>query len=277
MKDVSIIIVNYNTLKMTTECVDSIVCKTTGLSYEILLVDNASTDGSREFFARDSRVHYICSEENLGFGRANNLALAHAEGRNVFFLNSDTVLLNNAVGILSDYLDNNSVVGACGGNLYDSQKQPIHSYKLRRYSLWSEVDNLLHCIPSRIAGKKNEQFNHTGKPLDVAYVTGADLMIPKRVIEEVGVFDPDFFMYFEEAELCNRIRKAGLKVRSVPEAEIVHYCGGSSDKTSSLRDNVTYQQSRTLFLDKVYGKSYRKLTNALHSDCARKIFFVKNR
>lgn len=275
-KDVSVIIINYNTLRMTSECIDSVLEKTRDLSFETILVDNASTDGSREYFSEDRRIKYIYSEENLGFGRANNLGLKAAEGRNIFFLNSDTLLKNNAVKILSDYLDNHKETGACGGNLFDRDGHPAHSYKSRQYSIWSEVDNLLHCLPKRIEGNRNEQFNHTGKPLKVAYITGADLMVPRCVLEKTGGFDPDFFMYFEEAELCCRIRKAGFGIISVPEAEITHF-GGASSEGKSMDGNSLFQQSRKLFLEKVYGKTYRKATDVLHSDTAKKIFLVKDR
>ena len=97
MMDVSIIIVNYNTLKVTAQCLDSIFRLTYGLSFEVILVDNASTDGSKEIFSQDKRIKYIYSDRNLGFGRANNLGFQTAAGEYIFLLNSDTILLNNAV------------------------------------------------------------------------------------------------------------------------------------------------------------------------------------
>jgi len=274
-KDVSIIIVNYNTVRMTSECIDSVLEKTKGVSCEIILVDNASSDGSRESFSADNRIKYIYSNENLGFGRANNLGLETASGRNVFFLNSDTLLRNNAVKILSNYLDANEKAGACGGNLFDRGGLPAHSFKSRTYSIWSEVDTLLHCLPKRIEGNGNDQFNYSGKPIKVSYITGADLMIPRRILKMVGGFDSDFFMYFEEAELCHRIREAGFSVVSVPSAEITHF-GGASSEGKSMRENMLFQESRRLFLDKVYGTLYRKATDFLYSDKVRKLFLVKN-
>lgn len=92
--DVSIIIVNYNTKALTSQCINSIYEKTQGISFEVILVDNASIDGSKEHFQSDSRVRYIYSEENLGFGRANNLGVSVASGQNILFLNPDTVLIN---------------------------------------------------------------------------------------------------------------------------------------------------------------------------------------
>ena len=101
--DVSVIIVNYNTLGLTSDCIESIIAQTSTVEYEIILVDNASTDGSKEVFAQDKRIKYIYSDRNLGFGRANNLGIREAKGRYLFFLNSDTILLNNAVKLFFDY------------------------------------------------------------------------------------------------------------------------------------------------------------------------------
>ena len=103
--DVSIIIVNFNTRQMTSECIDSIIEKTQGLEFEIILVDNASTDGSKEFFEKDERITYIYSEKNGGFGYGNNLGMKVAKGKYFFLLNSDTLLINNAVKEFYDYAE----------------------------------------------------------------------------------------------------------------------------------------------------------------------------
>ena len=100
--DVSIIIVNYNTRQLTSNCIESIFKYTNGVSFEVILVDNASTDGSIDFFTNDERIIFISSKENLGFGRANNLGYKVAKGRYIFLLNSDTLLLNNAIKIFCD-------------------------------------------------------------------------------------------------------------------------------------------------------------------------------
>lgn len=275
MLDVSVIIVNYNTLGVTAKCIDSIYDKTEGVSFEVIVADNASNDGSKDFFGKDSRIKYIYNDENLGFGRANNLALDFAGGRNVLFLNSDTLLVNNAIKILSDFLDSHPSVGACGGNLFTADMQPTHSYKRKYYSIWSELNCLLHCIPTRISRDKNESFNNSEKPLEVAYVTGADLMVRKSVLDKTGCFCPEFFMYFEDEELCRRIRNHGWAVCSVPDSKIMHLEGGSSRKHSSMRANPLYQESRRKYLEKSYGTIYRKFTDLLCSKAVRKLFLVK--
>lgn len=128
--DVSVIIVNYNTLGLTSDCIESIIAQTSTVEYEIILVDNASTDGSKEVFAQDKRIKYIYSDQNLGFGRANNLGIREAKGRYLFFLNSDTILLNNAVKLFFDFCEKNPdrKIGAVGAVLKDQNQKNIHSY-----------------------------------------------------------------------------------------------------------------------------------------------------
>ena len=258
--DVSVIIINYNTCQMTAECIDSVFEKTEGIEFEIILVDNASTDGSREFFEKDKRITYIYNYENLGFGRANNVGIEIAKGRNILFLNSDTLLINNAITILSNYLDENSRVGACGGNLYTKDLKPNHSFRRIAPSIADEVNTFFAKVPTKIIYGKNEEFNHSRKPLSVKYITGADLMIKKSVINNIGVFDPRFFMYYEETELCHRVRKNGYKIMSVPYAEIIHLDGGSFQNinTSSCytQRNYEYDTSKYIYYHIVYSKIY---------------------
>lgn len=220
--DVSIIIVSYNSYRMTSDCISSIIEKTSGISYEIIVVDNASSDCSRTEFEKDGRIKYIFNEENIGFGRANNKGVKIACGRHILFLNNDTLLRNNAVRILSDFLDSHPDVGACGGNLYDRDGHPMHSFFRYLPSVFEEIDILLGGIPGRLLFGRNQEFNYSGKPLEVGHITGADLMVKKTVLDETGCFDPSFFMYYEDTELCYRISRAGYGIVSVPEASITH-------------------------------------------------------
>lgn len=276
--DVSIIIINYNTLQMTKECIDSVFDKTHDLQFEVILVDNASTDGSKDYFVNDKRIRYIYNNENLGFGRANNLGVDVAVGRNIIFLNSDTLLTNNAIKILSDYLDDNASVGACGGNLYDANHNPAYSYCLKFPSIPIDINLLLHNIPGRLLYKGQLTFNHTDNIIDVAFITGADLMVKRNVIDAVGCYNPQFFMYFEDSELCYRIVKAGYSVKSVPFAKIMHLGSVSAKKAGgnkSARKECMFKESRII---------YHKLTNRsklyiwfdlfLTSKFMKRLFFI---
>lgn len=230
--DISIIIVNYNTLKLTKNTINSVIEKTKDLDYEIILVDNASTDGSVEFFEKEykDKIIFIKNDKNIGFGRANNKGIEIAKGKYVFLLNSDTLLINNAIKILFDFMEKNENCGVCGGNLFDINLKPAHSFLRELPCLSSEIDSKLNFF-SKIIRKimnKRADFNYFKVEKEVGYITGADMMIRREILSEVGYFDEDFFMYSEETELTYRIKKRGYKVISVPQAMIIHLEGKST-------------------------------------------------
>ncbi len=265
--DASIIIVNYNTKEITRSCIESVIENTHNLDYEIILVDNASLDGSRELFSGYPNITYLYLNENIGFGRANNRALGLAQGRNIFFLNSDTLLRNNAVKILSDYLDSQPLAGACGGNLFNTDGNPAYSYCKWFPSIKDQLDCLLRRVFTRLLYKGSFCFNNTGKPMEVAYVTGADLMVPRKVLDECGAFDSHFFLYFEETELCHRIKTNGYKLFSVPEAEIFHFEGSSINSASNTKRQY-YSASREIYFS-LTGRCrfYSKVVTFLAACC----------
>lgn len=235
--DVSIIIVNYKTADLVTACIASVVEHTKEVSYEIIVVDNNSEDniGNRlkELYKDD--VKFVGLDENIGFGRANNKGFEIATGRYLFCLNPDTVLLNNAVKILSNFLDEHHDVGVCGGNLYDENMQPTLSFSRMLPSIKWELNILFFNKIEKFLYGKNIQFNHTGKPLNVGYITGADLMIKKSIINDIQGFSNDFFMYYEETDLCCRIKKKGYLITSVPNAKIQHLEGKSLKGKESVK------------------------------------------
>lgn len=249
--EVSIIIVNYNTRELIKNCLNSILEQTIGIKFEVIIIDNSSVDGSpqmiKEIFPQFTLIE---SEVNLGFGKANNLGVKNAVGEIIFFLNSDTVLLNNAIKILYDFIILNTSVGIVGGNLLTSNHQPTHSYLYYFPNINFEIFNLW--FPFYKIINRNAHYNYTEKVLDVGYITGADLMIRKQNFEKIGGFDEDFFMYFEETELSSRIKKMGLRIVSVPEALIIHLEGGDN-KEISYSKLLTILYSKKLFYLKVYG------------------------
>lgn len=266
--DVSIIIVNYNTCELLTKCIQSIYSITSDVDFEIIVVDNDSVDNSVETLqSKFKEVKLIQSSSNLGFGKANNLGLKVASGRNIFFLNSDTLLLNNAIKILSDYIDSNPEVGICGGNLYTSTLAEANSFCRIMPGIFSEINVMSLTKISKLIYGKNSSFNYTLNPLEVAYITGADMMIPKQILDKVGGFDPDFFLYFEETELTLRIKKAGYMVKSVPAAKIIHLEGASSK--DNLWKMKVYNSSRLKYYKKVYRTkfSYNLVLNLYKINC----------
>jgi GT2 family glycosyltransferase len=249
--DVSIIIVNYNTRDMLRDCLGAIREKCPETSHETIVVDNASTDGSADMVASSfPEVQLIRSKENLGFGRANNLGAKEAKGKYLFFLNSDTIMINDALCELRTFMDANPKCGIAGGNLTDLEGRPIHSHSM---ALPGPCTDLVRLIPGqhRTLHGKNWTYNYTGAPLRVTYVTGADMMMRRELFEALGGFDPDFFMYYEETELTWRASLLGYTVWSVPSARITHIKGGSLEGLQSVKRMV--YESKYLYMRKVYG------------------------
>ena len=252
MIDVSIIIVNYNTKELTKACIDSIIEKTKANTYEIIIVDNNSTDGSKELFSKDQRIKFIESPENLGFGKANNIGFKHSLGKYLFLLNSDTLLQNDAISLLYNFAEEHNDVkwGGIGCILKSVDGNRCHSYA----KLSSAFDIILSyliapynkAIARRIMGV--DSVEEKGDYFEVGYVTGADLFIDRNVIDKCGMFDPDFFMYSEEAELQWRFRRNKYKNVIVKGPQIIHLEGASQVKTQQPSMAKIIMIHKSLFL-----------------------------
>lgn len=259
---VSIIIVNYNTPDLVEQCLQSIAQRVHGCSYDVIVVDNASEDDSAKRLSACKDIRLIVADSNLGFGKANNLGATKASGDILFFLNPDTILCNDAVTILLDYLAKNQQAGIVGGNLFDADKKPTHSFSRLFPSITQEMDFAAAQLYTRMKYGNNRQFNHTGKPLEVAFITGADLMIRRELFEEAEGFDKDFFMYYEDTALCYKVSQLGHKIISVPEAEIIHLEGKSFNVSQAREDRI--QDGRYLFFHKFHSPIYNNVADLLN-------------
>lgn len=264
MVDVSIIIVNYNTSRLVNDALESIFGRTEGVTFEVIVVDNNTENLSESIrFAPRQDVKLLQLKENVGFGRANNAGLKLASGRNIFFLNPDTVLLNNAVKILSDYIDSHQDCGACGGNLFNEDLRPARSFRKIFPSAVSLVmETFTGHFYEKLRSGGNPVFNVSGKPQDVAYIVGADIMFRHADLDRLGAFDPAFFMYYEEIELCHRFRKAGYRIVSVPQAEIQHLAG-KAGMMGEGKATLHYQSSQTFFRLTRPASAYRRYNRIL--------------
>jgi GT2 family glycosyltransferase len=234
----------------------SVFEKTEGVSFEVIVVDNGSQDGSQEMIRLEfPTVTLIESAENFGFGSANNAGAEQAKGKYLFLLNPDTVLLNNACQLLFNFIENTPPCGICGGNLFNGQKKPIHSYyRLLPSALW-ELSARLNHWPLKLWFGENFEFNHTHKPQKVAMITGADLMIRADLFNRLHGFDADFFLYYEDTHLSFKVKQAGYKAYSVPQAEIWHLEGQSMTNINSKRQLII-RNSRKLYYRKTHNKFY---------------------
>lgn len=245
--DVSIIYVNYKTSPLIINSIDSVKEKTKEVDYEIIVVDNNSEDDSLTMIhKKHPKVLYIPLKENLGFGKANNKGVEYAKGNYLFFLNPDTLLRNNAIKYLKDFLEDNKDYGACGGNLYDENGIPAMSFGRRYPSYIDEFLSIFYLNIPLFTSPKSFFFNYSDCILDVAFISGADLMVRKTVIDKVGNFSRDFFMTYEETELCYRISKGGYKIGAVPNAKIIHL-EGKSEYINKSRLSFFYEGMLTYF------------------------------
>lgn len=255
MIDVSIIIVNYNTCEVTKNCINSIFEYTKDIKFEVILVDNNSQDESKSLFSQDKRINYIYLTSNLGFGKANNVGYEQAKGKYLFLLNSDTLLRSNAVKEFNDFMESSSPsIAFTGTMLKDIKNNIIHSYGnfptlltgFRWYSILGIILNKLGYIESQDLAVTDKQ---------VDYITGADLFIRKDVINKYGLFDPDFFMYFEETELQYRYTHYGYKCYIYSTPKIIHLENYSMNKSykNYLRKLSVSLPSYYLYLKKCKG------------------------
>lgn len=246
---------------MTLDCINSIYEKTVGVDFEILLVDNNSTDGSRETFECDSRIKYFYLNENLGFGKANNYGIERAEGEYIFCLNSDTILLNNALFEFLKYAKESDHLGCIGSLLLKSDKTENMSYG--KFPNWKEHLMLRIMGPVyKLFGKVylldnfNYEHNEMKSSFAVDFVTGADLFVKKETLNKCGAFDPDFFMYFEETELQKRLTKNGFGSVIITNPQIIHLDGGSfkCEKAKQTRRELMALTSEFLYFKKTLSK-----------------------
>lgn len=261
--DVSIIIVNYNTCALTLQCLYSVYEKTAGLSFEVIVVDNASSDDSVVQIKKEfPQVTLIESVENLGFGKANNLGFEQSSGNYIFLLNSDTLLINNAIALLWKFLEEHSEFAIAGGQLYEADANtPTHSYCYLFPSLLMELDILLRgAITHRIDKRRLKYVIKKGFD-EVAYITGADMMLRRSDIQELGFFDPSFFLYFEETELSYRFYSHGKLSVFFPEAKIVHIAGASFPLAKAR--SKFYLEGRSNYYKINHSWAYHMLCNCI--------------
>jgi GT2 family glycosyltransferase len=250
--DLSIVILNYQTFELTKNTIDSVLKYDYPFSYEILLVDNASGDDSlsklKDYFK--DRVKFIASAENKGFAAGNNQALAIAEGRYILLLNSDTVVWENTLENIYNYMEEHNDVGACGCRVLLENGELDKACKRSFPNVKNSFFRLFH-IPTN---SRDANYNLDSLPDDEIYeidcLTGAFMFIKSEVLDKVGFLDESFFMYGEDIDLCFRIKNAGWKIVYYGKSKITHFKGGSSKKQ---RPKLIYEFYHAMY---IYYKKY---------------------
>lgn len=250
--DLSIIIVNWNTRTLLTQCLHSL-SPPPPLSPEVFVVDNASTDGSPVMVrAQFPWVTLIENAENVGFARANNQALRQATGRYAVLLNSDTVVRPGALQTLVEFMGAHPEAGACGPRLLngDGSLQPsCHPLLTPGREFWRLL--FLDRLWPRATYPQGRWDAQTPRPVEV--IKGACLMLRREALDQVGLLDEQYFMYTEEMDLCARLLQAGWRNYWVPEAQVIHY-GEASTRQSAEAMFVALYRSKAQFQRKFGGE-----------------------
>lgn len=242
MQTLSVIVVSYNTRDLTRACLESVYRETALLDFEVIVVDNASEDGSADMVrAEFPQARLLALEENVGFAAANNRAAAEATGRYILLLNPDTVVLDGAIDTLVSFAEAHPEYGVYGGSTFfaDGSVNPTSGWNLPTpWSLFATGVGLSSLFRnSRLANPESVRYRD-GVPVEVGIVTGCLLVISRDFWERLGGFDTGFYMYGEDADLCIRARNKGARPVLCPNAQIIHYGGASetvrADKMSRL-------------------------------------------
>jgi N-acetylglucosaminyl-diphospho-decaprenol L-rhamnosyltransferase len=269
--DLSIIIVNWNSASFVKRCLETIYANTSGIEFEIVVVDNASRDECHDVIQKHfPTVRFIQSEENLGFAGANNLGVQECRGRNLLFLNPDTEVVGPALQALMHSLEDLSDAGIVGPRLLNSDLS-VQTSCIQRFpsilnqTLDSEV--LRGLFPDSSLWGTGPLLKPPSSPISVDVIAGACLMAKATVFERVGGFDTGYFMYAEDADLCFKVQQQGWKSYYVPSVSVVHHGGRSSDtQTESHFAAVVMRESVFRFLrtrrGSWYGASFRSVTAA---------------
>ena len=252
----SVVIVNYNVKYFLEQCLHSLEQAAMGIDHEVIVIDNASTDGSTEYItARFPKVKWMACRENNGFSKGNNIAIAHAKGEYILMLNPDTIVTKEAIEGCIAFMDNNADAGACG--VYMLRTDGTFAPESRRalptpFVAFCKMSGLSNLFPkSRTFGRYYMQYLDKEETNPIEIISGAYMMLRHKTIKKTGALDEDFFMYGEDIDLSYRILKSGYRNYYMP-LRILHYKGESTNK-SSYRYVHTFYRAMQLFFKKHYS------------------------
>lgn len=264
--DLSIIIVNYKTLELTSNCLDSIYeANMKGIDFEVIVVDNASEDGSIEAIeGHYPQVKIIKNTENLGFSKANNMGIRGSVADFILLLNSDTIVEGNTIGDALAFMKNHRHVGALGCKVL--LESGVLDLACKR-SFPTPTNGIYHSLKldkrfpkSKRFGEYNLTFVNEDKICSVDCIMGAFMMVSRQAIDAVGLLDEDYFMYGEDVDWCYRIKKAGFQIIYYPKVRIFHYKKASGIGKRNPKTIEAFYDSMGIFYRKHYRGKYNPLT-----------------
>ncbi|OPX90608.1 MAG: N-acetylglucosaminyl-diphospho-decaprenol L-rhamnosyltransferase [Pelotomaculum sp. PtaB.Bin104] len=254
--DLSVIIVNWNTRDILRDCLKSVYEQTTDIVFEVIVIDNASSDGSREMVrAEFPQVILIENTQNRGFAAANNQGMRICRGRYVLLLNSDTVVLDKAIQKVMSFADKHPEASVIGCKVLNPDKtlQPTCFMFPSLLNLLLSTTYLYKLFPcSRFFGREQMSWWDRNDVRQVDVVTGCFMLVRREAIEQVGLMDEDYFMYAEETDWCWRFKRAGWNNLFYPDSQIIHL-GGQSSKQVRVAMIVQLRRAILQFIRKNYG------------------------
>ncbi|MBL7190777.1 glycosyltransferase [bacterium] len=258
--DLSIVIVNYNVKYFLEQALLSLMKSTQGYETQFIVVDNASQDGSVEFMRNKfPAVELIANETNLGFGKATNQGLKVAAGRYILVINPDTLVGEEALRKLIEFMDTHPEIGAVGPKLIDrGGKFELNSRRgfPTPTAAFCKITGLAHIFPNnRFTAGYNLTYLDPDVPSEVDSLSGAFMLIRREVYEQTGGFDEDFFMYGEDLDWCWRIKQKDWKIWYLPDAKVIHY-GGESSLRSDVDTRRMFYDAMFLFIKKHYSGAF---------------------
>ena len=252
----SVVIVNYNVKYFLEQCLDSLEQAAEGIDHEVIVVDNASTDGSTEYLtSRFPNIKWMACRENNGFSKGNNIAIAQAKGEYILLLNPDTIVTKEAITGCVEFMDTHADAGACG--VYMLRTDGTFAPESRRalptpFVAFCKMSGLSRMFPkSRTFGRYYMLYLDKEEANPIEIISGAYMMLRRSTIEKTGALDEEFFMYGEDIDLSYRILKEGYKNYYLPH-RILHYKGESTNK-STYRYVHTFYRAMQLFFKKHYS------------------------
>ncbi len=252
--DISIIIVSWNVKNLLKHCLESIYKNQGNVKLEVIVIDNASKDGSAEMVKENfPEINLIANQENSGFGRANNQGLDKAKGRYILLLNPDTIILPGNFELALKRMEENLKIGILGAQTLnpDMSLQP----SIRRFPKFLPIFLIFIKIAKFFPNLKSLKnyfavdFDYQ-KPQPVQQVAGSYMLVRKELIDEIGLFDENFFIWFEEVDLCRRTSLAGWEVYYDPEPKLIHYGGQSFKQEMTIRKQKLFFQSAWYYFRK---------------------------